>query len=41
MNSNRPVNPIVAALPPADRRPTLVRTHDVRGGIFGGWGPKL
>jgi hypothetical protein len=41
MNSNRPLSAIVPELPKADRRPTLIRPHDVRGGIFGGWGPKI
>ena len=38
---NRPLSPIVGDLPKADRRPTLIRPHGVRAGIFTGWGPKL
>ncbi len=38
---HRPLNAIVPELPKADRRPTLIRPHSVRDGIFGGWGPKL
>ena len=41
MNPNRPISAIVPELPKADRRPTLIRPHDVRGGIFSGWGPKI
>ena len=37
----RPQTPILAEPPKADRRPTVIRPHDVRDGIFGGWGPKL
>jgi hypothetical protein len=37
----RPATTIVPALPEGDRRPTLVRPHNDRGGIFTGWGPKL
>jgi hypothetical protein len=40
-NPNRPIAAIVADLPKADRRSTLIRPHNDRGGIFGGWGPKL
>lgn len=37
----RPLTPILAELPKADRRPTVVRPHGLCGGIFAGWGPKL
>ena len=37
----RPLTPILAEPPKADRRPTVIRPHEVRGGMFAGWGPKL